>query len=224
MTGSDDRKVKVVVAETGQVIYDMAFHNDWVFTVLFTTEFFISCSDDRQVTLERLFPVLMNEGNRTVRIYDASTGAASGEVWSTEQTGYTRAIAISPDGKILAAGSSDSSIILYNMDTRAVNNHPIRGHSGVSASNDLHTEYSGSFQSIRSLAFSKDGQILASCGEDQTVRLWNVHTGRKICDPLYGNTSTVSSVKFAPDMKQLVTGEPIHLRANLCVINMLARW
>ena len=48
MTGSDDRKVKVVVAETGHVIYDTAFHNDWVRTVLYTTEFFMSCSDDRQ--------------------------------------------------------------------------------------------------------------------------------------------------------------------------------
>lgn len=146
MTGSDDRRVKVVVAETGQVVHDMAFHNDWIFTVLFTAEFFISCSDDRQVTLEKLFPALMDEGNRTVRIYDASTGAASGEVWSMEQTGYVRAIAISPDGKILAAGSNDDySIILYNMDTRTVINPPIRGHRGVSASNNLYTDYSDNF-------------------------------------------------------------------------------
>jgi WD40 repeat protein len=58
VTGSDDRKVKVVAAETGQVIYDTAFHNDWVRTVLYTTEFFISGSDDRQVKLARLFSVL----------------------------------------------------------------------------------------------------------------------------------------------------------------------
>ena len=33
MTGSDDGKVKVVDPETGKVIYDTAFHNDWVCTV-----------------------------------------------------------------------------------------------------------------------------------------------------------------------------------------------
>lgn len=159
MTGSDDRKVKVVAAETGQVIYDTAFHNDWVCSVLYTTEFFISGSDDRQVTLEILFPVL-NKGNRTVRIYDASTGAASGEVWSTEQTGYIRAIAISPDGKILAAGSNDCSIILYNMDTRTVINHPIRGHSGVSASNNLHTMYSDNFRRSDLLRFQRTDRYL----------------------------------------------------------------
>jgi WD40 repeat protein len=144
-----------------------------------------------------------------VRIYDATTGIVSGETWTTGQTGYIRAIAISPDSKILAAGSDDCSIILYNMDTRTKINHSIRGHSGVSAPNTIHTAYSDNLQGIRSLAFSKDGQILASCADDQTVRLWNVHSGRKICDPLYGHTSYVSSVKFSPDMKQLVTGEPI---------------
>ncbi|KAH9967795.1 hypothetical protein BJV74DRAFT_868775 [Russula compacta] len=173
VTGSDDKKVKVVIVETGQVIYDTGFHSDWVRTVLFTTEFFISCSDDR-----------------TVRIYDASTGAASGEEWVTGQTDYIRAIAISPDKEILAAGSDDCSIMLYNMDTRSTINQTIRGHS----------------RAITSLSFSEDGKLLASGSEDQTVRLWDARTGKKICDPLYGHTSPVNSVKFSPDTKQLVTG------------------
>jgi hypothetical protein len=56
VTGSDDRKVKVVVAKTGHVIHDMAFHYDWVRMVLYTKEFFISASDDRQVVLAKFFP------------------------------------------------------------------------------------------------------------------------------------------------------------------------
>ena len=223
VTGSDDRKVKVVAVETGQVIYDTAFHNDWVRTVLYTTEFFISASDDRQVTLPRVFPVL-NEGNRTVRIYDASTGVMSGEAWSPGQTGYIRAVAISPDSKILAAGSDDFLIRLYNMDTRTVINHPLRGHSSVSAPKNPHIVYSDNSQGIRSLAFSKDGRLLASCSDDLTVRLWDGHIGRKICDPLYGHSSSVSSVVFTPDMKQLVTGEPFLPRADPRIITMLARW
>lgn len=55
--------------------------------------------------------------------------------------------------------------------------------------------------------FSRDSQQLASCSDDLTIRLWNVSTGKKSCDPVYGNTSGVSSVKFSPDMKQLVTGK-----------------
>ncbi|KAH8993139.1 hypothetical protein EDB92DRAFT_1855060 [Lactarius akahatsu] len=173
VTGSDDRKVKVVAAETGLVIYDTAFHNDWVRTVVYATDFFISGSDDR-----------------TVRIYDAATGAASGEAWTTGQSGYIRAIAISPDNKVLAAGSDDNTIVLYDMDGRSTINQPLKGHT----------------LAIRSLSFSKDGRLLASGSDDCTVRLWNVQTGKKICDPLYGHTSYVSSVRFSPDMKQLISG------------------
>ncbi len=79
--------------------------------------------------------------NRTVRIYNASTGAASGEAWSTGQTDYIRAIAISPDNKILAAGSDDCSIMLYDMDTRKVIHKLIKGHNGVSTSDDLRTAF-----------------------------------------------------------------------------------
>ncbi|KAH9057607.1 WD40-repeat-containing domain protein [Lactarius vividus] len=166
VTGSDDKKVKVVVAETGHVIYDTAFHDDWVRTVICTTD------------------------DRTVRIIDAATGATSGEAWTTGQTGYIMAIAMSPDNKVLAAGSNDSTIVLYDMDKRSTIGLPLTGHTSA----------------IRSLTFSKDGRLLASGSEDLTVRLWNVQTGKKICDPLYGHTSYVSSVRFSPDMKQLLVG------------------
>ena len=60
MTRSDHGKDKVVVAEIGNVMYDTAFHDDWVYTVLYASEFFISGTDDRQAMFERLFfPVLI---------------------------------------------------------------------------------------------------------------------------------------------------------------------
>lgn len=147
--------------------------------------------------------------DRTVRIYDATTGAASGEAWTTGQSGYIRAIAISPDNKVLAAGSDDCTIVLYDMDRRSTINQPLKGHTAVRIF-ELGSQNSadlGVAQGIRSLAFSKDGQLLASGSDDYSVRLWNVRTGKKACDPLYGHTSYVSSVKFSPDMKQLLAGE-----------------
>jgi len=87
------------------------------------------------------FSPYANTRNRTVRIYSASTGTASGEACSTGQTGSIWAIAISPDNKILAAGGSGTSITLYNMDTRKIIHRPMKGHNGVCTSEHMHTAY-----------------------------------------------------------------------------------
>ena len=108
----------------------------------------------------------------------------------------------------MAAGSADCTIVLYDIDRRCKINQMLKGHTGVSIFG-LVPEFCrlGIAQGIRSLTFSKDSQLLASGSDDYSVRLWNVQTGKKICDPLYGHTFYVSSVKFSPDMKQLLVGE-----------------
>jgi WD40 repeat protein len=50
---------------------------------------------------------------------------------------------------------------------------------------------------IRSLAFSPDGRILASGGEDRSVCLWAIDAGQCL-QRLTGHTATVKSVVFNP--------------------------
>ena len=67
-----------------------------------------------------------------------------------------------------------------------------------------------------SLAFSPDGETLASASDDGTVRLWGTTTGdsQRV---LQGHTSSVRSVAFTPDGKTLYLsdgnngeGQPYH--------------
>jgi WD40 repeat protein len=54
------------------------------------------------------------------------------------------------------------------------------------------------------VAFSPDGSLLASGGDDQNIRLWDPKTGRTV-RTLKGHAGSVSSVTFRPDGVILVS-------------------
>jgi len=56
---------------------------------------------------------------------------------------------------------------------------------------------------VYSVAFSPDGNTLASASRDGTVRLWDVATHRQIGNPLAGHPRGVILVAFSPDGKTL---------------------
>jgi eukaryotic-like serine/threonine-protein kinase len=54
------------------------------------------------------------------------------------------------------------------------------------------------------LAFTSDGEILASASDDKTVRLWSVKDGK--FQTLTGHKGHVSSIAFSPDNRHLASG------------------
>ncbi|MBE9181943.1 protein kinase [Oculatella sp. LEGE 06141] len=114
----------------------------------------------------------------------------------TGHTGGITAVAVSPSDPILASGSSDKSIKLWNLLTGELL-HTVSGRSLWFGN--------GHSDRISALGFSPDGQMLISGSDDSTIKLWDM-TNQKLIETLPDHGWVVSAIAVSQNGQILASG------------------
>ena len=121
------------------------------------------------------------ESENTARLYDCATGV---QLPLAGHKDFVSNMAFSPDGAVLATGSEDGTIRLWN-----------------TADGSSRAVLPGHMQETTDVAFSPDGRTLASLSQGESLKLWHLPTLRQVYSLKMANAGMW--LRFSPDGSRL---------------------
>jgi WD40 repeat protein/uncharacterized caspase-like protein len=117
-----------------------------------------------------LNPVLFSPKHEVIAVVEDSgvslRDLATKKIWQISISGtHVQTMAFSPNGEMLAVGTWDKDVRLFD----------------ITSGKEIHRFDGRHSSSITSIAFSGDGRILASGSNDGTAKLWNIAAKKEIC-------------------------------------------
>jgi len=209
-SASQDRTIKVWRSDDGVLCRTLQGHGHWVNTMALNTDYAIrtgsyepesgtlqggSLSEMAKIAQERYDNVKGNGPERLVSGSDDFTLF----LWEPEHnkksiarmTGHQDLIndvKFSPDGRLIASGSFDKSIKLWDGKTGKYISS-LRGH----------------VQSVYQIAWSSDSRLLCSGSADSTLKVWDAKAKKLLFD-LPGHADEVYAVDWSPDGERVASG------------------
>jgi WD40 repeat protein len=129
--------------------------------------------------------IVTGSADRRIKIWDADTAKVLLSI--DDSPSLVAAVAFRPDGKQIAVGNVDQTIALYDTTGK------------------LEQRWNAHGVAVNCVAYSPNGQLLASGGNDTLVRVWSV--ANPGVDPivLAGHLGPVSGVAFRKDNQHLAS-------------------
>ncbi|WP_375505634.1 protein kinase [uncultured Nostoc sp.] len=182
-TASDDKTIKLWQVETLEEICTLLGHAHAVKSVAF--------SPDGQI-------LASGSWDKTIKLWDVNTGKEICTIAGHQLK--INSVAFSPQGQLLASASYDRTIRLWQIPALEGSQREFENRPYCS----LLATLSGHAWAVLTVAFSPDGQILATGSDDNTIKLWEVNTGQLICT-LVGHSWSVVAVAFTADGETLLS-------------------
>jgi len=153
--------------------YKFEGHNDriWSFVFLHDNKHIVSGSWDG-----------------TMRKWDCETGHLVGEPWEGEGGGI-QALALSPNGNIIACGGDYGSVQQWNTDGKMI--------KGI---------WMGHSKTVRSLSWSPSGGHIASGSSDGTILMRKAENGKVEVGPIKTEQDCVYSLAYSPSGDRIASG------------------
>jgi WD40 repeat protein len=127
--------------------------------------------------------MISGSDDKTARQWDLKAGKEIGDAQSIcEECVYT--VAVSRDGRYVVTGGGRGELKVCEVGTGIV--RTFEGHS----------------QAINCVDISADNTLLVSGASDETVRIWNLDTGKLVAGP-FDCKDRVGAVRFSADQKKL---------------------
>ena len=193
VSGSRDETIRLWDVNTGNLTNTLVGHLDEILDVA------VSPHNNILIACDRCYEI---------RIWNLNTGEMLKRIGEREHLQIPRSIIFSADGNTFATGGHEARIYIWDVATamkmRSFTKHTfysshgvfsptentsaIRGYAGTVLLVDTETgklkhKFNGTSQSIKTLAYSPDGTMLAT-GHDDTIRLWDAQTGTALLPPM----------------------------------------
>ncbi|OUL26791.1 hypothetical protein BV378_12270 [Nostoc sp. RF31YmG] len=184
LSSSYDQTVKIWDINTGKCLDTLEKHSNRIWSVAFHPQghFIASGGDDH-----------------AAKVWEIGTGQCTKTFQGHSNAIY--AIAHNWQQNLLASGHEDQTIKLWDINLNAPQSS--KGH--IHPFRILH----GHSNRIFSVAFSPNGQLLASASADRTIKIWSPHTGQCL-KTLHGHGSWVWAIAFSPDNHLLASASYDH--------------